>query len=230
MQFPHGVQLTLQEETSSSYDWTYNEATNYDPAPNTGLPDPRVVAAVQGLQVSSQLRQSSDGSWRISLVASWDASTDPGVLFGGAIELVVRNASSGALLGIPRVSGDATPVVLAEAVNDGSAWNVWARAYNNIAYSSWAFAGTYAVSGPSDAPPAPTGFAAADDGFGVRRTWTESTSAAVVRYEIRTGASWESGTPIGAVMANTLCYRPQTAGTTTYRLSAIEEWGNASTA
>src|SRR5690606_18903731 len=100
----------------------------------------------------------------------------------------------------------------------------------NIAYSSWAFAGTYAVSGPSDAPAAPTDFAAANEGFGVRLTWTESTSYDVVRYEIRTGASWESGTPIGAVMANTFFYQPQTAGSTTYWLSAIDAWGNALTA
>lgn len=47
------VRLTLQEDASSIYSWTYSEAVDPDPAPNTSLPDPRFVALPAGITFAS---------------------------------------------------------------------------------------------------------------------------------------------------------------------------------
>lgn len=39
------VRLTLQEDAAAIYAWNFNEASVPDPAPNSGLPDPRYVAS-----------------------------------------------------------------------------------------------------------------------------------------------------------------------------------------
>jgi hypothetical protein len=161
------VQIQAQEEASAVYDWTYTEATDLDPAPNTDLPDPRVVAPITGLTPAAALRLGSDGVWRIDLSASWTASSDIAVRSGGQIEMVAENAATGALI-TRRASGADTSAVLAENVLGGSAYNVRARAYNGVAYSAWAFAASYYVEGSTDAPAAATAFSASAEQFGVR--------------------------------------------------------------
>lgn len=43
------VRLTLQEDASAIYAWSFSEATNPDPAPNSSLADPRYVAPPAGV-------------------------------------------------------------------------------------------------------------------------------------------------------------------------------------
>lgn len=225
---PGRVQLQIQEEASAVYDWTYTEATGLDPAPNTDLPDPSVVSAIAGLTPTANLVRGSDGVWRIDLSASWAASADAGVRFGGQVELVAENAATGALV-TRRVSGTDTSGVLAENISGGSAWNVRARAWNGVAYSAWTFADSYYVDGPSDAPAAPTGFTAAAEAFGVRLSWMASTSTDVVEYQIRMGASWATGSPLGAISGTSFPWQAQSTGTTTFWIIAVDAWGNEST-
>lgn len=47
------ITLTMREIASAVYDWTYDEATAPDPAPNTTFPDPSYVTPLAGVQVSS---------------------------------------------------------------------------------------------------------------------------------------------------------------------------------
>jgi hypothetical protein len=225
---PGQVKLVMQEEASAVYDWAYTEAINYDPAPNTNLPAPWDVDPVAGLAVSSSVRQGSDGVWRIDLSARWDASTDAGVRFGGRVEIVARNATTGALV-MTSASGDSTSLVIAQGVVDGHVWNVWARAFNNVAYSAWTFAGAYTITGKTDSPAAPTSFSATQEAFGVRLSWTKSASYDAVAYQIRTGSAWDTGTPIAEVTADSFFWKPQTAGAVTFRIKAVDAWGNLST-
>jgi hypothetical protein len=55
-----GVDLTLQEESSTCYDWNSGEETTIDPAPNTMLPDPWTVDAPQGLTAVETLYVTND--------------------------------------------------------------------------------------------------------------------------------------------------------------------------
>lgn len=50
-----GVDLTLQEESSTSYAWSANDATVIDAAPDTGLPSPTYVATPAGLALYEEL-------------------------------------------------------------------------------------------------------------------------------------------------------------------------------
>lgn len=93
---PHQVKLVLQEEASAVYGWNYSEATVPDAAPNTDLPDPRAVAAIPGLTVSSGAtinRTLSDGSAVPLARVTWSAPTDAAVLGSGQIEVRWKRAA-----------------------------------------------------------------------------------------------------------------------------------------
>ena len=88
---PHGnppVALVLQEEASSIYDWTYSEAIDPDPAPNTALPSPRQVGMLSNFGVTTgDYYTLPDGTVVPFCTVSWDAIADSAVLSGGRIEL-----------------------------------------------------------------------------------------------------------------------------------------------
>lgn len=93
---PHQVRLTLQEESSAVYSWAYTEATTPDTAPNTDLPDPRSVAAIAGLTVSSgaaTLVELRDGTAAPVARVTWTTPTDQSVVGGGQIEVRWKRAA-----------------------------------------------------------------------------------------------------------------------------------------
>lgn len=224
-----GVELSFKEEAAAIYEWDYNDAIDPDPAPNTTLPDPRSVTTPTGFALSSVIRRRSDGVWTIGIKATWDESTDVGVLRGGSFEIQLRNAFTGAII-TTRVSGDSTEAIIAEAVNDGDIYHAGIRASNGVASSAWAYLSGYTVTGPTDAPNPPTAYLATAESFGIRLTWTKSTSFDVVEYQLREGSTWDSATDIGTVAGNTFFWKPSTAGTKTFWIKAIDAWGNVSTA
>lgn len=75
---PGPFTLTLQEDTSASYDWNSGEATVNDPAPNTDLPDPFVVESPGNPSVTEELYETRGSSGVKALaIVSWAASADP---------------------------------------------------------------------------------------------------------------------------------------------------------
>jgi len=228
-QFPRGVHLVLQETGSAPYSWNYTEAIGYDPTPNTSLPDPRDVTEPANLAVSTVLKRRSDGVWQIGLKATWNESTDIAVRNGGEIIVEATHAVTGAKI-TSKVSGDSTEAIIAEAVGDREVYHVRAQAYNGLARSDWAYADAFTVTGPEDPPEPPTVFQAATESFGVRLSWVKSSSFDVIEYQIREGASWDTGTPVATVTGTSFFWQPQTAGTKTYWIKAIDAWGNASSA
>ncbi|MFE8033850.1 phage tail protein [Thiohalocapsa marina] len=147
---PHQVKLTLQEEASAVYAWNFSEAVAPDPAPNTDLPDPRSVAAITGLTVSSgaaEFRRLSDGSVTPLARVAWDTVGNVSVLDGGAIELKWKRAfeTTWNLIELP---GDSSEYSLATSA--GEIVNVAVRAKNGaLVRGEWAFV-THTVS--ADAP------------------------------------------------------------------------------
>lgn len=70
------VRLTLQEEASAIYGWSYTEATNPDPAPNTSLPSPSFVPAPVNVVVvysATSYIVRSDGTALPYVDLTWDA-------------------------------------------------------------------------------------------------------------------------------------------------------------
>lgn len=72
------VELTLQEESSASYDWNAGEETTYDPAPDTDLPDPGTVDAPGNPTVTESLYETTDGSGvKTQAMVAWAESESP---------------------------------------------------------------------------------------------------------------------------------------------------------
>lgn len=92
---PHGdTKLVLQEEASAVYAWDFSEAANPDPAPNTLLPDPRLVDAIQNLRISTGASYlMPDGTQMPYADITWDAITDSAVLSGGRVEVWFKRAA-----------------------------------------------------------------------------------------------------------------------------------------
>ena len=88
--FPDLVRLTLIEDAAAVYAWTYSEATNPDPTPNTTLPSASVVQAPTNFEGSAGPDDFTllPGGTRVGHIRlTWDEITDSGVLAGGWLEL-----------------------------------------------------------------------------------------------------------------------------------------------
>lgn len=91
---PHGlVSLVLQEDASVVYGWSAGDENVPDPAPNTALPDPRIVAPLANFRVSTgAVDELPDGTRVPYALATWSAITDSAVLSGGRIDLWWKRA------------------------------------------------------------------------------------------------------------------------------------------
>ena len=75
---PGPITLSLQEESSASYDWNSGEATTIDTAPDTNLPSPFDVAAPGALTVTeAQVATRLGDSVTVRAGLAWVASADP---------------------------------------------------------------------------------------------------------------------------------------------------------
>ncbi len=82
------VILSLQEESSASYDWSSGEATVIDAAPDTNLPNPLAKPTVPtGVAFSSRLTAATGSVDVYNLVLTWDMHEDAFVVHGGRMEL-----------------------------------------------------------------------------------------------------------------------------------------------
>lgn len=138
---PGTVKMLLQEEASSVYSWSFNEAIEPDPAPDTNLPEPWFVAALDNLSAASgasYYRTLTDGSVQHVMRLTWDQSTDIGVLNGGGLELYIKRSSDAAYQLFP-LDGDETSFEY--DVANGERYNIAIRARNGAqSRSQYAFA------------------------------------------------------------------------------------------
>lgn len=143
---PHQVKLTLQEESSAVYAWNFSEAVTPDPAPNTDLPDPRIVPSISGLIVTSGetvFRRLADGTVRPLARLSWSALADAGVTQGGSIEVRWKRASE-TVWASELIPGAETKFEIETAPNE--ILNISVRAINGVQVrGAWTFT-THTVS------------------------------------------------------------------------------------
>lgn len=88
------VNMTLRETASANYDWNNGEETAVDPAPNTNLPDPFTVNAIQGLAADSEIVATQGGDYLYKILLSWTPITDLLVVNGGAIEIQFKKSDA----------------------------------------------------------------------------------------------------------------------------------------
>lgn len=74
LQAEGGVDISAQEEASECYDWSLGEATVIDPAPDTNLPNPFVIAPLTGLNVQEVLIRKLDGNYGTKTVTTFNPS------------------------------------------------------------------------------------------------------------------------------------------------------------
>jgi hypothetical protein len=143
---PHGdISLILQEEASAVYAWDYSEVSDPDPAPNTSLPDPRVISPLGDFALSAGSTYTlPDGSIVPYCEVTWAAITDSAVLSGGRIEVWWKR-SVDQVFRRTEVSASTTSMRI-EPVSGGDVINVFGWAVNGSQVRSTAVFATRRLS------------------------------------------------------------------------------------
>ncbi|MCA0175241.1 MAG: hypothetical protein LCH73_02970 [Proteobacteria bacterium] len=189
------VLLTLQEDGAEI--WDQADAATAEQLPNTGLPNPWVVAQPQGVTAASGdawLQVRSDGSLNVRVVVQWQPIADGYVVTSGRVEVVWRSLlhddvnvwhGTGAL-------GSDTQAPINGAV-DGDVLTIGVRLVNSLgAQSGWVYI-SHDVVGKRAPPSDVASLAFRTEQYGVRLLWPAVADRDVVGYLIRTnGSSWEA--------------------------------------
>lgn len=85
--------LTLRETAAEIYDWTSGEAIDYDPAPNTNLPNPFVVQVPSGVAYNSRYIDTREGDAVYTLTLNWLPHPDSFVTQFGDFEVQYKLSS-----------------------------------------------------------------------------------------------------------------------------------------
>lgn len=227
-----GINLTMQEESSGSYNWANGEETTIDPAPDTDLADPFITDTPQSFTVTEQLYDTIGSSGvQARAVLSWDPPGESGFIIGYDVEYKPYDDTG--YISFGRVSGTLA------YINDLAPgyYDFRVRAVNSInAVSDWVGVEYKEIVGLSAPPADITGFAIFVTEGVAHLSWDQSTDLDVrVGGNIRlrwtsksSGASWKdsidvipslSGIATGAAV-------PLLAGT--YFIKAVDSSGNES--
>lgn len=85
--------VALRETAQTIFDWSAGEAIDYDPAPNSNLPDPFRVAAVQGLAFNSRYIETQGSDAVYILYLTWEPHPDALVQQYGDFEVQFKKSS-----------------------------------------------------------------------------------------------------------------------------------------
>ena len=132
----HGnIELILQEDAPEVYDHTFSELVTPDPAPNTNLPDPRIVRPLAGFTLSpGDSYTLPDGTVVPYATVSWDAITDSAVLSGGRVEVWWKRAVDTLYRKLEARPTDTS--VRIEPVSGGDLLNLYGLVYNGSQVAS----------------------------------------------------------------------------------------------
>jgi hypothetical protein len=145
-----GVNLVLQEETAASYNWNSGMQTVVDPAPDTNLGNPFLVATPASLTVTSgtsELLLQTDGTVISRMKAVWPEPTD---VFTDKAELQFKKSTDSswqALTGL-----DPQSVAWCTPVQDRVAYDLRLRFVNTYGVRSAWLTTTHTVIGKSEPP------------------------------------------------------------------------------
>lgn len=151
-----GVDLVLNEEAATVYDWSAGDATNYDPAPDTNLPNPFVVENVGPISMDSgeaHLVLSSSGVVTSRILLTWPQPTELSVRQTGRTEIQYKRADQADWQVLAPVSADTTGQYISP-VDDGKPYQVRARFVSALGVRSplWTYSPVHVVVGKL-APP-----------------------------------------------------------------------------
>lgn len=131
------TRLNLRETAQAIYDWSQGEAIDYDPAPNTNLPNPFVVLVPTGVSYNSRVADTSSGDTMYIMQMQWDEHPDAFVQQFGQFELQFKKSSDTEWLPSFSVSGTLTQSDLFTSLI-GVPYDLRIRAINNLGVrSNW---------------------------------------------------------------------------------------------
>lgn len=227
------VNLKCRETDSGVYGWneTVDEQLVND-APETALPLPYDVRPPTNLTLASgtdHLYLRTDGTVFARIYVSWAAPEDEFVISGGHIQVEYKRSADSVWLPGSPVDGNQTNTYILD-VQDGQNYDVRVRSVNGInVYSTWTTAVNHTVIGKTAPPSNVTGFTAELQSYGVVMTWNAVSDLDLAGYEIRTGASWATGTLVAEVRATQYVSDSLAAGAHNYFIKARDTSKNYST-
>lgn len=225
------VLLTLQEDSAAAYDLA--DATVADPAPNTALPDPNLVAplAVSAPPESgtAHLLRMADGTIVPRVYVQWAPVTDAYVADGtGRVEILWRlyDGIDWTLITTP---GSSTNAYIS-GVREFDRIVIQLRAVNGIGARSDAVFLAHTVVGKSEPPADVAGFTHQVVQGGVRLAWTPNTEADYADTELHVEGAWSDATPpLFRGSASTYTWPFPALGTYTVLAKHRDSSGNLST-
>lgn len=233
-----GIEMVLQEESSSIYTWAYTDGTTVDSAPNTNLPDPWTVQPPTALTLSSgdnELLVGQDGTIVSRIHATWQASTDPHLY---RYDVEFKKATDLVWFPFTATTKDVTEAYIAP-VNDGETYDVRVSAVNTLGVrSSWETITGHTVVGKSNPPPDVDTFYVDRQPDGTREfSWTYTNpppdlAGFEIRYINGTGTyTWDQLTPLhdGLLQASPYETNQLAAGQYVCAIKAVDTSGNYST-
>ena len=181
-----GYDLELRETASGVWDWNDGEETTIDLAPNTNLPNPRVVAPPTSLSLTSGVSTTSlqaDGSVIPRVLVGWTAPADEFALSGGSIRVEYKLEAVETWNHWDTVKGSEEENYIT-AVVIGQSYDVRIRAENRLGgVSAWVSA-TISAAGDTAAPSAPTGLTATSGAGFISLDWNDNTEADFDEYGV----------------------------------------------
>ena len=229
-----GVDLELREIASNVYDWSVDEESAYDPAPNTNLPNAFTVGTIESLVAESGtdiLQIANDGTIISRIKLTWDTVSDQFVISGGRVEVQYKPATE-SVYSSQIVDGASTSAFVG-IVEDGKSYDLRVRAISALGIQGAWTTTTHTVIGKTTPPADPTGFAIAPYDVELKFTWNENTEPDFSYYEIRTeDANWGSDTAALVFRGKTnSCFVPPNGvgNTLTYYIKSVDTSGNYST-
>ncbi len=232
-----GIDLLLQEEASSAYDWNQGEETQIDTAPDTQLPVIGNVAApvsISAVSGTAELTVAGDGSVVSNMRISWGAALDSFVRF---YELQWKKQSDSTYSSI--LVGSDTLEYIVAGVTDGVTYDIRVRSISIRGPESDFVSDTHVVIGKTEVPPNVTTFNVQRLGDGTRKyTWTSLSIPADVRagggyrirYELGTTLTWATATDLvdGLLIASPFESNQLAPGTYTIGIKQVDSTGNES--
>lgn len=229
-----GIDLQLQEEDATAFDWNKGEETTFDHAVNTTLPDLTTAGAPSNLVLNSgtgELFVNGDGTVVTRIRATWTAAQDTFVNF---YEIQARNITTGEdYTTVIIVSSDITETFISP-VEDGEDYDVRIRSINVRGNkSSFVTVLGHTVAGKTTPPADVTGFSVVQNGDVVVIQWDQVTDLDLAGYEIRynpgTSVVWGDATPLNKVVRGTqITAASIPKGEQTILIKAFDTSGNES--
>ena len=216
-----GVDLELREIASSVFDWTSDEESVLDPAPNTDLPNP-FEATPPGITITDRLQIVNE---QVATVLVVDVTGE--TFFQEGYEVQARKTGDADWINLGRATASRFELLFVE---DGVVYEVRARTINTLGVRSSFTTGSHQTVGQTNPPQDVTDFSINVIGTEAHLSWTPVTDLDLSHYIIRhsrltSGAIYSQAITIADKISRPGNSAVVPAMTGTYFIKAIDKSG-----